>query len=334
MAPPIDAPPLPPPPPASVCVRAGSARRGCGTRERHAVWCNTAPQGVLTSLFYWGSFTATWYAVSTAAVAPLFGAGWLGWLLQALLALPCSLALLCHLRAMLTNPGAVPAGARPLHGRAAGQHCAKCAGAFKPPRARHCSVCGRCIIKLDHHCPWINNCVGLTNMKFFWLYTLYNFVAAALAALLIAVHAVACYNPVQRASCGAPAPATLALAAAMCAAVMVFSGNVACGQRVVAMTNRTTLDHMFGVATGARVGDDAVADTAAGDVGAVHPAARLARFNSNLAEVCGGDPRAHNFVQSWRWLLPTRIDFVEPEDVGSFTLQPRVRSTVAELEML
>eukprot|EP00826_Nyctotherus_ovalis_P058283 TRINITY_DN7998_c0_g4_i3.p1 TRINITY_DN7998_c0_g4~~TRINITY_DN7998_c0_g4_i3.p1 ORF type:complete len:256 (-),score=27.38 TRINITY_DN7998_c0_g4_i3:288-1055(-) len=30
----------------------------------------------------------------------------------------------------------------------------------KPPNAHHCTTCGRCIIRLDHHCPWINNCVA------------------------------------------------------------------------------------------------------------------------------------------------------------------------------
>lgn len=47
--------------------------------------------------------------------------------------------------------------------------CKKCVKP-KPPRAHHCSVCNRCILKMDHHCPWLNNCVGHNNHRFFYLY--------------------------------------------------------------------------------------------------------------------------------------------------------------------
>ncbi|XP_021943744.1 palmitoyltransferase ZDHHC15B isoform X2 [Folsomia candida] len=52
--------------------------------------------------------------------------------------------------------------------------CEKCQ-IIKPDRTHHCSVCGHCILKMDHHCPWVNNCVCFDNYKFFILFLAYAF---------------------------------------------------------------------------------------------------------------------------------------------------------------
>ena len=38
--------------------------------------------------------------------------------------------------------------------------------------SEHCEQCGRCIADFDHHCNWINNCVGGGNHKYYYLYIL------------------------------------------------------------------------------------------------------------------------------------------------------------------
>uniref|UniRef100_A0A8R1HQB5 Palmitoyltransferase n=3 Tax=Caenorhabditis japonica TaxID=281687 RepID=A0A8R1HQB5_CAEJA len=53
--------------------------------------------------------------------------------------------------------------------------CDKCC-CIKPDRSHHCSMCEQCVLKFDHHCPWVNNCVNFGNYKYFILFMGYGFV--------------------------------------------------------------------------------------------------------------------------------------------------------------
>lgn len=50
--------------------------------------------------------------------------------------------------------------------------CSKCM-MWRPERAHHCKALGTCVLRMDHFCPWIGNCVGFRNHKLFVLMNFY-----------------------------------------------------------------------------------------------------------------------------------------------------------------
>ncbi|KAK0090909.1 hypothetical protein PV325_000075 [Microctonus aethiopoides] len=119
---------------------------------RSRAWCRDKMWIYITWIF-WLGVHAAWYL----------------WLLLAGGSVPLWL---CFLQSWRGDPGIIAATHEdklnvPEGGGFETQwFCTSCL-VRRPIRSKHCSTCDRCVARFDHHCPWINNCIGAHNHKYF-----------------------------------------------------------------------------------------------------------------------------------------------------------------------
>ncbi|XP_031424773.1 palmitoyltransferase ZDHHC16B isoform X2 [Clupea harengus] len=98
-----------------------------------------------------------------------------------------------YYKATSTSPGHPPQERRDMP---TVTMCKKCI-VPKPARTHHCSICNRCILKMDHHCPWLNNCVGHFNHRYFFCFCLYMTLGCVYCSISSMDMFIEAYNAVE-----------------------------------------------------------------------------------------------------------------------------------------
>ena len=155
----------------------------------------------------------------------------------------CALALASHAKTAFTDPGAIPSSAVPVdvYSNVAHAMCSRCQS-YKPKGTHHCRICDRCISGMDHHCPWMNNCIGKGNLKHFILFLCYTWTASAFALMMFGWNYFFCND--EQCVFSNVLIQLVRVVALLCVATLVFTSSMLTNVTYGVMTGVGTIDRL------------------------------------------------------------------------------------------
>ncbi|CAD7972366.1 unnamed protein product [Amoebophrya sp. A25] len=135
-------------------------------------------------IFMVGTMMGMLYVAYAFVYLPTIGSVWEGRVFHICL----GTSMLAYYKGLVTDPGGIPdagwhdlpIGIELMEKKKKSSEYRFCSkeGKYKPDRTHFCSAMSRNVLRMDHYCPWLSNCVGYFNHKYFFLFLLYTSVAS------------------------------------------------------------------------------------------------------------------------------------------------------------